>query len=100
MWELWFKKCFAFNSNNILKEVMLWLKIILRWIFGLLCFILLFREKNKYLGKICKTLAKFNKKNEMMTRKTRRARRRCIIGIGEVNVIITYIILQVFVITK
>ena len=36
----------------------------------------------------------------MMTRKTRRAQRRCIICVGEVDVIITYIISQAFVITK
>ena len=35
----------------------------------------------------------------MMTRKTRRVQRRCIICVGEVNVIVTYIILQAFVIT-
>ena len=32
-----------------------------------------------------------------MTRKTRKARRRCIICVGQVNVIVTYIILQAFV---
>ena len=36
----------------------------------------------------------------MMTKKTRRARRRYILGIGKVNVIITYIIARAFVIIK
>ena len=36
----------------------------------------------------------------MMTRKTKKDRKRCVIGIGEVNVIIRYIIPQTFVITK
>ena len=36
----------------------------------------------------------------MIMRKIRRGRRRCIICVGEVNVIITYIISQPFVITK
>ena len=36
----------------------------------------------------------------MMTRKKRRTRRSCIICVGEVNVIITYIIPQAFAITK
>ena len=75
---------------------MLWLKRILRWIFGslIVCFVLLFRERNKYLAKICKKIGKqqkFNKKNEMITRKIRRGRRRYIIYVEEVNVIVTYI---------
>ena len=63
MQELWFKKCFAFKSNNIVNKVMLWLKKILRWIFGLLivCFVLLFRERNKYLANIRKKLGNINK---------------------------------------
>ena len=64
------KKGFAFKSNNIVNKVMLWLKIILRWIFGLLivCFVFLFKERNKYLAKkyvkIRKILAKINKKTK------------------------------------
>ena len=60
MWEVWFKNCFAFKSNNIVNMVMIWLKRILRLIFGLMivCFVLLFREQNKYLVKICKKLGK------------------------------------------
>ena len=74
--------------------------------FGLLivCFVLLFKEINKHLAKICKKLGKhkqkFNKKNEMIMKKIRRCRRRCIICIGEVNVIITYITSQAFVFNK
>ena len=36
----------------------------------------------------------------MIMRKIKRGRRKCIICVGEVNVIITYIISQEFVITK
>ena len=53
---------FSFKSNNIVNKVMLWLKIILRWIFGSLMvwFVLLFREKKifgKNILKIGNTLA-------------------------------------------
>ena len=69
----------------------------------IVCFVLLFRERNKYLAKICKKLGKwgkFNKKNQMIKRKIRRGRRRCIICVPKLNVIITYIIPQAFVIAK
>lgn len=36
----------------------------------------------------------------MITKKVRRGRRRCIICVGEINVIITYLISQTFVGTK
>ena len=69
------------------------MKIILRHSFGrmIVCFVLLFRERNKYLTKICKKLGKhwqkLSKNYEMITRKIRRDPRRCIIYVGEVIVI-------------
>ena len=59
---------------------MLWLSRVIRWILGLLIvyFVLLFREKNKYLAKnmynVRKILAKINKKNEMIMKKIRRGK--------------------------
>ena len=75
-----------------MNKVMLWLKRILRWIFGWLIvrFVLLFREINKYLAKYVKKIRKilaknFNKKEEMITIKIKRDRRRCIVYVREVT---------------
>ena len=64
MWELWFKKYFIFKSNNIVNKVMLWLKRLLRWIFDslIICFVLIFRDRNRYLEKIGKKLGKYYQK--------------------------------------
>ena len=52
------------------------------------------------MKQIRKILAKINLKREMITRKIKRGRIICIISVGEVNVIITYTIPQIFIIIK